>query len=84
VSIAGVTTTDCAIAIFINGISGTELSRGDQNSLTTGTAGLTVNDFFQCTAGDVINVGVYGSASKALNVGLASQNYFSGFLVSTT
>lgn len=72
--------SDITIAIFKNG---SEVARGTQVTINANVS-CNVTTLIQCTAGDTIDTRVYGSATRALNVGVANQNYFTGFLVSRT
>lgn len=70
------------VALFKNGV---QCSTGSDIFGSTGTnTGLVVSDLISLTAGDTVDMRAYCSATKALNVGSTSQNFFSGFLVSRT
>lgn len=71
----------CILGLFKNG---TQVALGNEIFGATGTnTGITVSDFMFLTAGDTVDMRVFCSATKNLNVA-ATQNYFYGFLVSET
>lgn len=72
---------DTAVGLFKNG---TEFARGGQGTFGAVSASYTVSDLIPLTAGDTVTLAAFAASTKALNVGASSQNYLSGFLVSTT
>jgi hypothetical protein len=75
--------TSVAMAFYKNGTQVTGIIRQD---VTSGlTPGLSLSTLLQLALNDYVEVYVgTGAAAKALDVGLSSNNTFSGFLVSVT
>lgn len=76
----GSDSVDTAIGLFKNG---TEETRGTQGTYGAVSASYLVTSLIQLAATDTVDVRAFAASTKALNVGVASQNFFSGYLVST-
>lgn len=81
---ASVTTSgaeDVIASLFVNGVRRAD---GNEATLTTLPIGSSGSDNVQLTAGDTVDIRVFCTATRALNVGTTYQNYFSGHLVCRT
>jgi len=71
-----------AIALFKNG---SQFTTGNELFGTTGTnTGVTVSGLISLTAGDTVDARIFCTATKPIVAGVATINYFMGYLISRT
>lgn len=74
---------DTIASLFKNGA---EYRRGNRQKSTSSLSGSTVSDLIQLAIGDTVSVEAFGSVTTALDISgsPAVNNFFSGYLVSST